>query len=98
MFSYEKQKPVREYVAYFEPGDKRGSVVVFGEGIVLRIGREERPVRFNYIQAIERKAGAAMLGKVAAEISFYNMFGSKENVVVKMREIDVEALRKDCGK
>lgn len=99
VFNYAKQKAVREYVAYFEPGDKKGSIAVYDEGIVLKMGsREERPVRFNYLQAIERAPGAPTLGKVTAEISYYNMFGSKESVEVRMREIDVAALRKDVGK
>ena len=98
MFSYEKQRPVREYVVYFEPGDKRGSIAIYSEGIVLKVGREEKPVRFNYVQAVERKPGTPTLGKVGAEITYYNMFGSKEGVEVKMRENDVAALKKDVGK
>ena len=98
MFDYAKQKPVREYVAYFMPGDKRGSIAVYEEGIVLREGRTETAVRNGYVQSIERVPGGVVLGKAEARIDYYNLFGNKEVVTVKMRESDVAALKKDVGK
>ncbi len=96
MFDYAKQKPVHEYIAYFE--DRKGSIAVYDEGIVLKMGRAETPVRFGYVQSIEKTAGAAVLGKIGVKVVYFSLFGNREEVDAKMREADCTALKQDAGK
>ena len=96
VFDYSKQKSVHEYITYF--GDRKGSIAVYEEGIVLKMGRADTPVRFGYIQSIERTSPGVILGKIEVKIVYFSLFGNREEVTAKMREADCNALKQDTGK
>jgi hypothetical protein len=96
MFDYAKQKPLHEYIAYFE--DRKGSIAVYDDGIVLKMGRTETPIRFGYVQSIEKSGLTAVLGKIDVKIVYFSLFGNREEVSAKMREADCNALKQDAGK
>ncbi len=96
MFSYENQKPSNEYTVYF--GSAPGRISMYSDGIVIRNGKRDTPVRSNYVEQVTRLAGDALLGKVSVELSYFDMFGNREAVEVRMRENDYRALKKDLGK
>ncbi|MBI3588113.1 hypothetical protein HY995_01210 [Candidatus Micrarchaeota archaeon] len=92
-----KQKPLHEYTITLE-SSRRGSVAVYDDGIVLKDGRTETPIRSNYVQSVEMAGGAPMLGRVPVKIHFFDMFGNKESATVLMRPSDATALKQDLGK
>lgn len=96
MFNYDKEKPVREYSAYF--GATLGKVSVYADGIVIRTGKQHIPVRSNYVEGIAKSGGEALLGKVTAQLSYFDMFGNRETIELRMRENDLAALKQDLGK
>src|SRR3989338_8278284 len=97
MFDYSKQKPLHEYSVYLE-GARRAAIVVFQEGIILREGRSETPIRSNYVQSVEVLSTTPLLGKVGVQLNYYDMFGNKESTKLQMRLNDAQALKQDLGK
>ncbi len=95
MFDYAKDKLLHEYSAYF--GDMRGTIRVYAEGIVLFGPSGHTAIRNGYVESI-RKMGETLLGKIPVEIAYYDMFGNREIVSLRMREIDYLALRSDLNK
>ena len=96
MFNYANQKPSHEYSVYF--GTTMGRIAVYADGIVLKTGRKDIPVRSNYVESVSREQGEALLGKIVVDINYFDMFGNRESCQVKMRENDYLALKKDLGK
>ena len=96
MFNYANQKPSHEYTVYY--GTSLGKISVYPDGIVLKTGRKDIPVRSNYVESVSREMGEALLGKISVDINYFDMFGNRESVQIKMRENDYQALRKDLGK
>ena len=96
VFNYDKEKPTREYSAYF--GATLGKISVYADGIVIRTGKQHIPVRSNYVESLSRSPGDALLGKVTAQLSYFDMFGNRETIEIRMRENDLAALKQDLGK
>lgn len=96
MFNYANQKPSHEYSVYF--GAAMGKICLYADGIVLKTGRKDIPVRSNYVESVSREPGEALLGKITVTINYFDMFGNRETIQAKMRENDCAALKKDLGK
>jgi len=96
LFNYEKEKPLRDYLVYF--GSTLGKISVYDDGVVIQTGKKHIPVRTNYVEALNRAGGEPILGKVTVELSYFDMFGNREVLEVRMRENDLAALKQDIGR
>ncbi|PIO06523.1 hypothetical protein COT29_00640 [Candidatus Micrarchaeota archaeon CG08_land_8_20_14_0_20_59_11] len=88
-------KPQRSFSA--QTADGVGSIDVFEEHITLRLGHRARDVKKGYVESLTKK-GSLALGKVEAELAYYDMLGSRETVVFAMHEADFRGLKSILGK
>lgn len=77
-------------------GDKTGEIEVYEDEIVLKTNKQIK-IRKNYIGSLENK-GKIALSRVAASLSYYDIFANKETMDFAMRENDFLALKKILGK
>ena len=96
MFDYENQKPLHEYSAYF--GNDAGKITVYNDGIVIRTGRRDIPVRANYVESVNPLAGEALLGKISVELSYFDMFGNSDTYSFAMHANDFRIAKASLGK
>ncbi|VVB67968.1 Uncharacterised protein [Candidatus Norongarragalina meridionalis] len=89
------EKPQRSFSA--QTADGVGGIDVFEDRITLRLGKRARDVKKGYVESITKK-GSLALGKVEAELAYYDMLGSRETVTFAIHDSEFRALKSILGK
>lgn len=83
-----------QYTVFTEKGT--GFVSVSDEVLTIQTGRTVR-IKTTYVIALEKIADLA-LNKVQVELSYYDLFGNKEQAILAMHESDYRGLKQALGK
>ena len=90
------KKALREYLASTRLGE-RIIISVLDEGISIKQGAKETPIKFNYISSLI-KGSDLPLSKTGATLSYYDMMGNQEKIEFVMNATAFPALKADVRK
>ncbi|MBI5635382.1 hypothetical protein HY993_00270 [Candidatus Micrarchaeota archaeon] len=90
------KKALREYAASTVRGE-RITISVFDDGISLKQGARETPIKFNYITSLS-KGSDLPLSKTGAKLAYYDMMGSQETIEFIINSTAYPALKADLRK